>query len=328
MSYVKPLSPALARLIAAQDGVVSIGQLAMHGFDGSAVYRRTKSGQWQRLLPTILLTRSGTPTRRQLLVAASLWGGPDAAIDGADACVWCGVTPTGFDPSRVHIVVPWKSAVRSCGFVVVRRTIGEVRLGVSGRLRYVDASTAFIVAARGMRNDAAAIDVLSRGLQTGLVSIASLAEARDTIGDKWCRGVDRALIAVGVGIRSPAEKTNRDLILTSDVLPEPLWNQWLALPDGGPEVCADALWEDAAMVQEVLGRRWHAWGEQFETTEARRLRMVAAGLVVPGVTPTQLRRTPAVVLAGLEATYAANAGRGMPPGVRLIDPPEWLTRNW
>ena len=75
------------------------------------------------------------------------------------------------------------------------------------------------------------------------------------------------------------------------------------------------------MLEEVLGKRWHAWGEQFDNTEERRGRAVAAGLVAQGVTPVQLRRSPAAVLRRLEATYLANAGRGMPPGVRLIDPP-------
>jgi hypothetical protein len=122
-------------------------------------------------------------------------------------------------------------------------------------------------------------------------------------------------------LRSPAEKTNRDLILTSRVLPEPRWNQWLDLGDGGPWICADALWEDAGMVEEVLGRKWHAWAEQFENTEARRARLVAADLVVQGATPRQLSSSGATVLARLERTYLLNAGRGMPPGVRLIEPP-------
>jgi hypothetical protein len=320
MSYVKELGPALAKLIARQDGVVSTEQLAAHGFDPSATYRRIRSGRWQRLLPTVILTASGEPTRRHLLVAATLWGGSGTAIDGADACAWYGLRPPGMDPMRVHVVVPWDAPARSKGFVVVRRAAAEIRIGASGRLRYVDAPTALIVTARGCRTTASAIDVLSRGLQTGLVSIAQLAEAREAIGDKWCRGVDDALIAVGVGLRSPAEKSNRDLILTSRALPEPRWNQWLDLHDGGAVVCVDTLWDDAGMVEEVLGKRWHAWGAQFEDTEARRARLVAAGLVVQGVTSTQLRRGAASVLARLEQTYQLHAGKGMPSGVELVAP--------
>jgi len=217
-------------------------------------------------------------------------------------------------------VVPWDAPARSRGFVVVRRATAEIRIGARARVPYVDAPTAVIVAARGARSAASAIDVLSRGLQTGLVTVAQLSEARGAIGGKWCRGLDDALLAAGVGLRSPAEKTNRDLILTSRVLPEPRWNQWLDLQDGGALLCVDALWDDAGMVEEVLSKRWHAWGQQFETTEARRARIVAAGLVVQGVTPLQLRRESVAALQRLERTYRSNTGRGMPAGVELLAP--------
>ena len=46
MSYVKQLSPDLALLIAGQDGITTVEQLAAHGFDRAALYRRIKSGRW------------------------------------------------------------------------------------------------------------------------------------------------------------------------------------------------------------------------------------------------------------------------------------------
>jgi hypothetical protein len=85
----------------------------------------------------------------------------------------------------------------------------------------------------------------------GIVSVHGLAEARERIGDKWCRGVDGALVAVGVGLRSPAKSDFNDLVATSRVLPEPLWNQWVALADGGPDLCLDALWVEAGLAGEV-----------------------------------------------------------------------------
>jgi len=202
----------------------------------------------------------------------------------------------------------------------VRRATAAIEIGARGLVPYVDEATAVIVAARGADSPRAAIAILSRALQTGLVTVDSLLAARERLGDKWCRGVDQALVAVGVGLRSPLERDNRELILTSRVLPEPKWNQWLDLGDGLGPVCADALWLDAGFVEEVLGRKYHLWGEQFETTEERRGRLVAADLVVQGATARQIQaRGP--LLTRLEQTYSRNAGRGMPPGVRLIDPP-------
>ena len=322
MSRSIEVSPALAALLAEQDAVISVEQLARHGFDPGAIYRRVKSGRWQRLLPSVILTVSGQPTRRQLVIAAWLWGGPSAAVDGLDACVWHGVRGPLPPSHPVHIVTPFGNTARSCGFVVVRRSIAAIEIGGRGAVPYVSAATALVVAARNAASSRDAVSLLSRGLQTGAVSVSDLREARENIGDKWCRGVDAALLTVGVGIRSPAEKDAHDLIVSSLILPTPLWNQWLDLGDGGCPICADALWEDAGMINEVLGKRYHAWAEQFESTEARRARLVAAGLVAQGSTAIQLRRHKAVVLEKLERTYLLNAGRGMPSGVRLIDPPK------
>jgi hypothetical protein len=291
------------------------------GFTRGATDKRVVRGEWRRLLPGILLTSPGTPTRRQLLVAAWLWGGPDSAVDGADACAWHDVIAPPPVSAPVHVVAPFGSGARSRQFVVVRRTLANIEIAGHGIVPYVDVATSVVVAARNARSSGHAITLLSGALQKGAVTHFDLRDARERIGDKWCQGVDAALVAVGVGLRSPAEKDAHDLIVASRVLPVPLWNQWLDLGDGGRPVCADALWEDAGMVNEVLGRRYHAWAEQFESTEARRARMIAAGLVMQGCTALQAKRQAALVRQNLERTYVANAGRGMPPGVRLIDPP-------
>jgi len=316
------ITPALAALLDRQDGVIAVEQLAAHGFDAGAIYRRIKSGQWCRLLPGVVVSANGEPTRRQRLVAAWLFGGEGAAIDGIDACAWHGLVPPRPFDAPVHVVAPWGAAgARTRDFVVVRRSLADIPVGGCGIVPYVDVPTALVVGARNLESSRDATGLLARGLQQGRVSVHELLVARERIGDKWCARLDAALRTVGVGLRSPAEKDHRDLVLTSRVLPEPLWNQWLDLGDGGYPICADALWEDAGMVNEVLGRRYHAWAQQFESTEARRARQVAAGLIVQGCTATQTRHDGKGVLHRLERTYVRNAGRGMPPGVRLIDPP-------
>jgi hypothetical protein len=128
-------------------------------------------------------------------------------------------------------------------------------------------------------------------------------------------------VAVGAGVRSPAEETGRQLILTSRTLPSPLWNVWLDLGDGGGPVCVDALWLSARLVHEINGRRYHAWDRSFENMHERHERLVAAGLVVVPTTPARLSRYGAAVLSRLERIHEANDGRGMPDGVRVIDPP-------
>lgn len=316
---IKP-SPELLALLRRQDLVATTEQLMAGGLSRRAVDNRVQRGQWHRLLPGIVLTSPSAPSRRQLLVAAWLWTERKGAIDGLDACAWHGLQFEGASRERVHAVAPADSPARSRDFVVVRRALAEIRIDSRGIVPYVDIDTAVLIAARGMESSRSAIAILSRALQSGRVTEQSLVAARQCLGDKWCRRLDSALVAVGIGVRSPLENDNRVLLGTSTVLPEPLWNQWLDLGDGLPWVCADALWEEAGMVEEVLGRKYHAWAEQFEQTEARRARMIAAGLVVQGATRQHIR-TGGPLLARLERTYIRNAGGGMPAGVRLVSPP-------
>jgi len=278
------------------------------------------------MFPGVLLTANGVPSRRQRLIAAHLWAGKESAIDAEDACLWYGLRAEWLRPDVVHVVVPATSGARSRAGVVVRRSLAEVVVAERGLVPYVGRGIAVLTAGRGARSTESAIALFSRALQSGVVTVDDLTTARESVGPKWCSRVDRALVTVGVGVRSPAERDAVALVGRSHILPAPLLNAWLDLGDGQRPVCVDALWTDAGLVNEVNGRRYHAFGEQFERTEARRARLVAAGLVVMSCTPTQVRRDGPGVLDRLERTYLANAGRGMPSGVRSIEEP-WRPGN-
>ena len=284
-------TPALLALIRAQDGVVTTAQLFRHGVGKDPVRNRVERGHWRRILPGVLLTHGGEPTPQQRMMAATLWAGRECAVDAASAARYFGFQRVPLSPERVDLVVPFESPARSRDWVKVRRTIAEIETVHTNRLRYVVRPMAILVAARDVRNVNGAID--------------------------------RALVAIGIGLRSPSEKWFRDLVMRSLTLPEPLWNQWLDLGDGGHPICADGLWKDAGMLHEVQGRDYHAWGLQYESTSARTERVTACGLVHTGSTPLRLVREGPVVLGNLERTYQQHAGRGMPPGVRVIDPPAW-----
>jgi hypothetical protein len=322
MPRVTPVSPRLSALIDEQDGVVTVDQLVTHGFQRGTAFRRMNEGPWQSLLPGVGLVERGRPTRRQLLVAAWLWAGPTSAVDASCACSWYGVKTAPSSSGTVHVVVPWPSNRKSRDFVTVRSSMAEIRIGARGAVPYVDAPTALVVAARNARSPRAAISVLSRGLQEGIVNTNDLRSARERLGDKLCRPVDAALVAVDVGVRSPAEEDARRLLMTSRVLPQIGWNQWLDLGDGRYPVCVDALIEDAGLVHEINGKRYHAWDKSFEDMHARHERIGATGLVVIPSTPLRIRRSGPQVLDNVERTYGFHAGRGMPPGVRLIGPPD------
>ena len=87
--------------------------------------------------------------------------------------------------------------------------------------------------------------------------------------------------------------------------------------------CGSCCLASSSLTAEVNGKAYHGWGEQYESTSARTERVTAADVVYTQSTPLRLLRQGPMVLANLERTYLRYAGRGMPPGVRLIDRPAW-----
>jgi len=147
------LAPHLDALLASQDFLISRGQAYAVGFTRNAVGQRLRVRAWQKVLPDVFLTHPGELTRRQMLLAALLWAGPDAAIDAADACWYHGLKAVARDEDRVCIVVSAPSSARSTGFVVVRRTSVPIRMVRSNWLRCVDPASAVIAATRHMSRD-------------------------------------------------------------------------------------------------------------------------------------------------------------------------------
>jgi hypothetical protein len=315
------LSPHLHYLRDVQDHVLSVAQAYECGFTRRSIQRGVVAGRWQRLLPGVLLLHDQPPTRRQLVHAAALWVGPDAAIDAESACVWHGIALPQLDERLVHVVAPYESGARSRDFVVVRRSGVIVRGGRGAVASYVDAATAAVVAGRRLSTDRAVVALLSRPLQTGKVTLDDLVAAHMHAPPRGSRRVGRALDELSAGVRSGGESVARALFARSTVLPPVLWNRWLRLPDGGPLVCADGLLVDAGMVVEVNSKRYHAWALAFEDTEARQLRLTAAGLVVAPITPRRVMVDGAGVLRDVEQTYLLHAGRGLPAGVELVEDP-------
>ena len=71
----------IAGLLAYQHQLITRRQALERGMTARALqYRLRTGGPWQRLLPGVFLTVTGTPTSRQLDVAALLYGGPSSLL--------------------------------------------------------------------------------------------------------------------------------------------------------------------------------------------------------------------------------------------------------
>jgi hypothetical protein len=113
------------------------------------------------------------------------------------------------------------------------------------------------------------------------------------------------------------------LVRRSRLLPEPLWNATIVLPDGR-KFMPDALWTDAALIHEVNGKRYHSAEEagnaRFEGMHRRSAGLTTEGFTVLGSAPASLGKEAPMILAELERCYLRDRGRGLPPGVKLLLP--------
>jgi hypothetical protein len=273
------LDPNLDALVGSQDWVLHRHQALAAGHTQRSISHRLQSGGWQALLPEVYLCHSGDPSRRQLLIAASLYAGPQSAIDGIDACRYHRLRPPASAEDKVHVVVPRGDDARSRDFLVVRRTVAPIETVSTDRLRYLAAAPAVVALARQMRTDRQAIALLSEALQRNVVTHEELVRAHVQATARNARITDRALAALGSGAWSLPEVDFLKLVAASLVLPAPLCNVTLQLPNGRV-IKPDALWEDARLVHETNGRVAHARADLFEDMQERHDAMTAAGLTV------------------------------------------------
>jgi hypothetical protein len=287
------------------------------GFTPRAITHRLDSRQWQAVLPSVYLTAPTEPSRRQMLIAALLYAGHRGAIDAADACRYHGLRSMAIDESVVHVVVPWGESARSRGFVVVRRSDRPIVTVDTERLRYVDAATAVVVAARGMRRDRAAVAAISEALQRQVTTYDELLRAHIQGPPRGARIVSRALASLSTGAASAAEVDFLDLVALSAMLPAPLCNVLLRLPCGRL-ISPDALFLTSAVIHETNGRRPHARADLFEDMQERHDVLTAAGFTVLHNSPRRLLRQPREVLSEVERCHVREDGRGLPAGVTIV----------
>lgn len=302
---------ALDQLVALRSGVVTRRELSALGLSAGTVQSRTRvGGPWQRIMPGVVLTYTGTPTQRQRLQAALAYAGEGAMLTGVCALVGMGVrnVPETYD---LHVLVPHPRRRLSTDGVIVERSRRLPRPCTTNGLPYAPIARACIDAARRMRDRRAVRALIAEVVQRGRTSVAALARE---IRDSQIRGtaLPRSVIReVSAGIRSVAEAEVRDTLRAAGI-PGPVWNRdlydihgaWLARPD--------AIWLEVGVVLEIDSLEWHLSPAAYRHTQERHRRMTAAGLLVIHVTPGTVRQEPEAFLADVRATLTAGAARSAP----------------
>lgn len=284
-----PLPERLADLLESQYNVISRRQAAKYGFTEAQLRHRLRpGGPWQKILPGVYSTETGTVTQDQRQMAALLHAGPKAVITGAAAVRRHRIDCAG--GNDVEVLVPAKSRVQGHGYVRIQHT---ARLPLSTfstrKIVFAPLSRAVGDAARAMLKPEEVRALISEAVHKSRNCTVEDLIAELEAGPRPGSGLFRSSLAeISEGIRSEAERDLKLCIDRSD-LPTPMYNARLYLPDGTFLAMPDAWWPRAGVAGEVDSLSHHILAKDHAETMARRNRMEAAGVRVLQFLPSDIK---------------------------------------
>jgi len=298
------------RILAEQYRVIARSQVLACGMSPRALHRRiAPSGPWQRLLPGVYLTVTGSVTQEQREMAALLYAGPESLMTGTAAVRRHHLRAPGAD--LVDVLIPWSQKRQSTAGVRVHRTRRmPPRWYVTGKIRFAEAPRAVADAARSMTRFDDVRAVVCEAVQRRACFVDGLVaelEAGPSAGSSLLRA---ALAEVADGVRSVAEADFRVLILRSD-LPRPVFNARLIDVDGTLIAITDAWWQEAGVAAEIDSRAYHLAAADQDRTTGRHDKLTAHGILALHFSPRRVKDDPAGILR--EIRQAIGKGLERPP---------------
>ncbi len=306
----RPNAASLAKLLEYQHGVITRAQALASGLNRDLIHRRVQpGGRWQRLLPGVYLTVTGSPTNDQRDTAALLYAGPGGTLTGTSALRRHGVR--GMPSQVVDVLVPSQRRRQSTEYVVVHRTWRPPPLACyDGPVQFALAARAVADAVRALNDLAEVRAVVAAAVQSRLCTIDQLTGELDSGSVRESALFRRALGEVRQGARSGPEIDLMDLIKRGR-LPMPLFNP--RLMDGDEFIASpDAWWPQAGVAAEADSREWHLSPEDWEQTMRRHAKMTSLGILVLHFTPRQIKEQPLEVLGAIQAALSARRGQPGP----------------
>lgn len=300
----------LQRVSGDQFGVLGRKQALEIGVSPGAIDRLVQpGGRWQKIVPGVYATTTGTVNPDQRAMAALLHAGPHSVITGAVAVRRHRLRCAGLN--EVDVLVPFNTRVQSSGFVRVTHTYRMPEsIYTTGCIRFAPLERAVTDAARRMTRLGDVRAVVAEAIQQGNCEFLSLArELREgpSAGSRFLR---TALAEASAGVRSAAEADLKE-IMDKFGLEEPLYNASLFAADGTFLGIADAWWQRAGVAAEVDSREYHLSPDDYARTTARHNRMAQQGINMLHFMPSTLKRESAAVAINLRG--AISRGKTQPP---------------
>lgn len=308
--------PELAELAERQHQIVTRTQLLAAGFDDMHLYRQTRRGLWQRVLPATYALVTGTLTEEQRRISAALYAGPDAQLTGLAALIWYGFrhSPRSTD---VHLILPHRARRRSAGHAVIARALElDPKARRTALYPVCSPARAVVDAARDLRHLRPVRATVAEAVQRGYTDLASLDEEIQRARRSRTALIRKAFAEITDGARSAPETELRECLTGSRLLPEILWNPRLSAPDGARLPTPDGYLADGAVALEVDSREYHFSPDDWARTLDRHNELSRQGILILHFTPAQIRREPGRVRRMVEDAYRSRRGLGTASGVR------------
>jgi len=302
----------LDTLMHANERVVRHCELLELGLPSSTImWRISPAGPWQRLLPGVLVAHRGIPTRRERLLAALKYAGPQSMLTGTPALTEYGVAAARKASARPNVLVPHECRRTSHGFVVVERTRNLPDAVGRGLLRLAPLPRAVIDACRRKENLDHVREIVAEVVQDRRCSVEAIRkEIRQAARQRT--GLARAVLReIEAGIRSVAEAKVRSALLARGV--DGLeWNIELWTRDGEFVGSPDAYCVRTGVALQVDSMQWHLGPQGYKRTQARQRGLTYWGILVLPWSPADALENPDEVALGLIRLRELGAQRPVP----------------
>lgn len=301
-------SPELEEAADRQQQIVTRAQLLAAGFDDMFLYRQTRRGLWQRVLPATYALFTGTLTDEQRRISAALYAGADAQVTGLAALSWYGFrySPRTDD---VQLIVPHHTRRKSSGHAVIARALAlDAKARRTGLYPVCSPARAVVDAARDLRHLRPVRAIVAEAVQRSFTDLSALDKEIRRARRSRTALIRKAFSEVVAGTRSAPEAELRECLSDSPLLPEVLWNPRLLTADGRTLPTPDGYLAEAAVALEVDSQDYHFSPGDWARTLDRHNELSRLGVLILHFTPAQIRREPTRVRRTVEDAYASRRG--------------------
>lgn len=285
-----------------QHGVIGADQAMALGLSMSAIQRRVQSKRWIPLHRGVYRLREVAPTWEQALMAACIWGGPNAAASHRAAARLIGL---GLDQAPTELVLG-SIAKRAPRSIRLHRTdtLEAVDVMRMNRIPVTTASRTLIDL--GSVTSAAVVErALESALRQGLTSIWHLIGRLDELGKPGRRGV--ATIREVLRDRDPRLvptaselESMLSVLIRNSHLPAPE-RQFSIFDSDGFIGRTDFAYPAHFLVLEAQSATWHLQRDRWLGDMERRNRLMLLGWRVLEIPWIDLVRRPRTVIERIDS---------------------------